>query len=1019
MATANLGVRIVLQDSASAGLNSLSAGLGRLGYQFGVMSQLWNSFTPLQQGLAVTTAASGLAFAGLFTILKDVTTAGEELQTALTNVSIAVQGADERTDDLRNTLIALDNQSIYSLTDISNGFIALGEHGQTAADIIDEHVGEAMTTLAEAIQSGPVPAANLLSVSLQVMGADSQQAADYADTLTGAFYNGIPSVEGLQSAITAAAPEARKLGVSFQDLVTMLDILGKSLGSGEEAGVALRNMLKDLTAPTNTAAKALASIGVIAVENGPKLQEFISKLGSAGGTASTAAENFDGSVGSLQKLFQAAQKVGLAPLDQDFYQWAIANGFLNDKLFDSSGKFLGLQNAVQQLGQAIRGLPPAEQADVLTKIFNIKGSKGIQTLVDDLGRFNTEWQTTWNNINSSDAGAAADKQTGTLAGAIERLKSSSHSLAELIGSTNIPTLTNLANALEGVVTKLQNMPEHTRANIAQFLLIGTAVSGAVFGLSSLGFGFSTLDKTIGPLLGPLGSMLGHFKPLGPAIEGVLGPLDLFGRGLFKSIGAMGGMPFALLQSGLSSLLFPLNSAGSGAGFLSKMVGLLSGGFFDMGAGVGALLPALGGLAGTIASVAIPVVAIIGVIAIIILLFTKFRQQGMEIANMFQTAFAPVFKTVAGVIMQAVHSITQAWQQAQPTLKPAMDDLVKGFKAAMPVLVFFGKIVGGVIAGLVHLIAGFVVGIIKALGPIINVFSNILKAIGDIGKIVVAVFHGDFGSAFKYVGDLVTHIFSIFKNYFAAIYQIVAGLVTGVINFFKGLFETLLGHSIVWDIVKGIQLAFNMIAAVGQLLLNIFIMPVLNMFKLLWAGIGAGINLGISLFEGLLNHLGVFGAWVKNSLVEPIKNAFNSFWDSVGAGIDRVIGFFNNFSSNVRGALRSVLGPIETFLSGLTNVPLVGGVFNGALNILHSIHLAQGGIAMGPTFAMIGEGHEPEAVIPLSKLGQLLDERAGGFGGSRGGDVHNHIYLGNKEVADIVVNGLTGRLRSNGFARRFR
>ena len=36
-------------------------------------------------------------------------------------------------------------------------------------------------------------------------------------------------------------------------------------------------------------------------------------------------------------------------------------------------------------------------------------------------------------------------------------------------------------------------------------------------------------------------------------------------------------------------------------------------------------------------------------------------------------------------------------------------------------------------------------------------------------------------------------------------------------------------------------------------------------------------------------------------------------------------------------------------------------------------LATGGIATAPTLAMVGEGGEPEAVLPLSKLAQLLDD----------------------------------------------
>jgi hypothetical protein len=42
-------------------------------------------------------------------------------------------------------------------------------------------------------------------------------------------------------------------------------------------------------------------------------------------------------------------------------------------------------------------------------------------------------------------------------------------------------------------------------------------------------------------------------------------------------------------------------------------------------------------------------------------------------------------------------------------------------------------------------------------------------------------------------------------------------------------------------------------------------------------------------------------------------------------------------------------------------------------------LADGGIVTAPTLAMIAEGNEPEAVIPLSKLGSM------GFGGNGGGN----------------------------------
>lgn len=43
-------------------------------------------------------------------------------------------------------------------------------------------------------------------------------------------------------------------------------------------------------------------------------------------------------------------------------------------------------------------------------------------------------------------------------------------------------------------------------------------------------------------------------------------------------------------------------------------------------------------------------------------------------------------------------------------------------------------------------------------------------------------------------------------------------------------------------------------------------------------------------------------------------------------------------------------------------------------------MATGGIVTAPTLSLIGEGRESEAVLPLSKLEQLLGSVSGGSGG---------------------------------------
>ena len=68
-------------------------------------------------------------------------------------------------------------------------------------------------------------------------------------------------------------------------------------------------------------------------------------------------------------------------------------------------------------------------------------------------------------------------------------------------------------------------------------------------------------------------------------------------------------------------------------------------------------------------------------------------------------------------------------------------------------------------------------------------------------------------------------------------------------------------------------------------------------------------------------------------------------------------------------------------------------------------LAEGGITNGATLAMIGEGKEQEAVLPLSKLASLM----GGFGingmqSARGGNMSAMAGGSGIEVGQIRLDG---------------
>lgn len=100
------------------------------------------------------------------------------------------------------------------------------------------------------------------------------------------------------------------------------------------------------------------------------------------------------------------------------------------------------------------------------------------------------------------------------------------------------------------------------------------------------------------------------------------------------------------------------------------------------------------------------------------------------------------------------------------------------------------------------------------------------------------------------------------------------------------------------------------------------------------------------------------AWLQG-LPARVGAAVSGMFDAIPAAfrgaINGVIGAWNNLSFTIGGG--SIMGvSIPSITLGTPNIPF----------------LAEGGIATGPTLAMIGEGGEKEAVLPLSRLEQLLN-----------------------------------------------
>ncbi|MFH9134444.1 phage tail tape measure protein [Streptomyces sp. NPDC017524] len=105
-------------------------------------------------------------------------------------------------------------------------------------------------------------------------------------------------------------------------------------------------------------------------------------------------------------------------------------------------------------------------------------------------------------------------------------------------------------------------------------------------------------------------------------------------------------------------------------------------------------------------------------------------------------------------------------------------------------------------------------------------------------------------------------------------------------------------------------------------------------------------------------LGDVVAWVAG-MPGRIGNAADGMWDSIVSGfkyaVNQLIWMWNSLSFTLGGGSFMGVG-IPSMTLHTPDIP----------------YLAEGGITTGPTLAMIGEGQEDEAVLPLSRLEQMLN-----------------------------------------------
>jgi TP901 family phage tail tape measure protein len=367
------------------------------------------------------------------------------------------------------------------------------------------------------------------------------------------------------------------------------------------------------------------------------------------------------------------------------------------------------------------------------------------------------------------------------------------------------------------------------------------------------------------------------------------------------------------------------------------------------------------------------------------ILSSLQDAWVQISATFQSQVLPALRQLGDAFAKMLPQLKELWVQLQPVLKffgilaavlagavlvslyafvkvllvfllPA---LIKVVTAGIQVVINILQVMIQVwiatlstITAVTTAIVNVVTAMVKALAVVIGAIVETIKGIFNI---VAGLVTGDWARVWKGATQIVEAakdtIIGLLKLLGESALAIVKGFIDGIIKFFKGLFDTLVGHSIVPDMVNAI---IRVLATLP------------------------------SRAAGALASLG-------STVVGRVRSAMNSMLDSVNNGISRVLRAIRSLPGRMRSALGNLGGILQS-----AGRQIIQGLLNGINSMIGSVRsklseltnlipswkgplpkdrklLTENGIAIIQSLLKAFEAQMPEIERFLAGLTQLIGD----------------------------------------------
>jgi phage-related protein len=512
-----LSVLLSIQGDASGAIGALSQVDAR-------MTSLSGKTGGMNAGLTMVGAGMTAVGAMGANYLGDAVDKAAKYDSTLRMLNVALGDNAGSLGTLDAKAKELGANTVFGTQEALDTMLVLQRAGIDTDDILNDAAKGSMdlaTATGESLQRSTEVVAQVMTTFHKDVSATGENTAN---TLTQVANASKSNVNDIGYSFSMVGAVAAGLNMSMEDTAKGIGVLSRAGLEGSDAGTSFKQMLLTLTPTTKTATTAMKKYGLVGFDtnkaldmlakNGVKVAQ--NALGEFTVNGKGHFKDMDDAI--QQSLYNVGGWTGsIEDADEKtfnkFSKWQQDAGLMGNAFFDASGHVKSMSEIAGVLNEKLAGATDQERIMAFKRMFGTDavraaqiffdaGSEGFDGLTADMGK-------------SATASEQASTQTQGAAGSMQRFDEAMTNLQLVIGGKLLPALTPLIDFLANLINGFSNLSPEVQGGIAIFGVLATvflSVGGPILMLVGLfpliASGFGIVAAAVGPILLPLGLIIG-------------------------------------------------------------------------------------------------------------------------------------------------------------------------------------------------------------------------------------------------------------------------------------------------------------------------------------------------------------------------------------------------------------------------------------------------------------------------------------------------------------------------------